>query len=181
MIMGPLSLYWHSVKGNLEMKISKSRFKQIIQEEMASLAEIEEEDEDDEYEEEYYGSRTWEQDQEDREKRYEAEERHASEAEYASIVVAFRNILDGILGDDFPEYDFYDELKNIADYAMEHRHRWEDAAPEREEHASELGGRIAASQEERGMQLPRVTRAGIDRMRGALKRPEKPWPKKWRK
>ena len=179
MIMGPLSLYWHSVKGNLEMKISKSRFKQIIQEEMASLAEIEEEDEDDEYEEEYYGSRTWEQDQEDREKRYEAEERHASEAEYASIVVAFRNILDGILGDDFPEYDFYDELKNIADYAIEHRHRWEAAAPEREEHASELGDRIAASQAERGRRLPSVTRAGVERLQKGVRSGH--WPKKWSK
>jgi hypothetical protein len=132
MIMDPLNLYWHLAKGNLEMKISKLRFKQIIQEELASLAEIEEEAED--------------------------EERHDTEAEYASIVVAFRNILDGILGDDFPDYDFYDELKNIADYAIEHRHRWEAAAPERERHVSAIGDRIAASQEERGKKRPRAGR-----------------------
>jgi len=160
------------------MRITTSRFKQLIQEEMASLAEIEEEAEEEESE---WTGRDWEEAEDLRRQETEDEERHNIEAEYADIVVAFRNILDGILGKDFPEYDFYNELKSIADYAMEHRHRWEDAAPERGEHASELGGRIAASQEERGMQLPRVTRAGIDRMRGALKRPEKPWPKKWRK
>jgi len=158
------------------MKISKLRFKQIIKEEMASLAEIEEEDEDYMSAEEYEGSPGWQQDQDMREREAEAAERNASEAEYASIVVAFRNILDGILGDDFPEYDFYDELKNIADYAMEHRHRWEDAAPEREEHASELGDRIAASQAERGMRLPSVTRAGVERLQKGVRSGH--WPKK---
>ena len=43
------------------MKITKSKLKQLIKEELAILAE--EGDEDDWSEEEYYGSRTWEQDQ----------------------------------------------------------------------------------------------------------------------
>jgi len=154
------------------MKITKSRFKQIIQEEMASLAEVEDDDE-----EEYYGSRTWEQDQEDREKRYEAEERQASEAEYAKIVVIFKEVLDGVLGEN--DYDLLDELKSIADYAMDHRDRWEDAAPEREEHATQLGDRIAASQAERGLQLPSVTRAGVERLQKGVRSGH--WPKKWGK
>jgi len=159
------------------MKITKSRFKQIIKEELASLAEIEEEGEDDTYEEEYHGSRTWEQDQEDREKRYEAEERYASEAEYAKIVVIFKEVLDGVLGEN--DYDLLDELRSIADYAMDHRDRWEAAAPEREEHASELGDRIAASQAERGMKLPSVTRAGVERLQKGVRSGH--WPKKWGK
>ena len=143
------------------MKITISRFKQLIQEEMASLAEVEDDDEG-------YGSPE------------AAEYRPVGEAEYANIVVAFQNTLDGFLKDDFPdEYDFYGELKSIADYAMEHRHRWEAAAPEREEHASELEDRIAASQEERGRRLPSVTRAGVERLQKGVRSGH--WPKKWGK
>ena len=79
------------------MKLTKSRLKQLIKEELAFLGALEtelnfakkhglewadaasvlvkEDDEDDTYEEEYYGSRTWEQDQEDAERRDASEER----------------------------------------------------------------------------------------------------------
>ena len=55
------------------MKLTKSKLKQLIKEELAILAE--EGDEDDWSEEEYYGSRTWEQDQEEAEKRDAHEDR----------------------------------------------------------------------------------------------------------
>jgi len=124
------------------MKLTKTKLKQLIKEELASLAEIEEEAED---------LRLLAA--EDAQRRAdETEYRPIGEAEYANIVVAFQNILDGFLKDDFPdEYDFYGELKSIADYAMAHRDRWEAAAPERRDHASEMRSRIAASQAERGL------------------------------
>jgi len=80
------------------MKLTKSKLKQIIKEELTFLGALEtelnfarkhglleNEDEDDTYEEEYYGSRTWEQDLEDREKRWEAEERGHDEEELAAV------------------------------------------------------------------------------------------------
>ena len=80
------------------MKLTKTKLKQIIKEELTFLGALEtelnfarkhglleNEDEDDTYEEEYYGSRTWEQDLEDREKRWEAEERRHDEEEFDDI------------------------------------------------------------------------------------------------
>ena len=77
------------------MKLTKSKLKQIIKEELTFLGALETElnfarkhglleneeevDQDDTYEEEYYGSRTWEQDQEEAEKRDAAEERRHEE------------------------------------------------------------------------------------------------------
>ena len=128
------------------MTLTKSRLKQLIRE---TLNKINEEDEP--------GDEPWtgRAEEEAEELRLQAaedaqrqREREEHEAEYAKLVVIFKEVLDGVFGEN--DYDLLDELESIANYAMEHRERWEAAAPAREIAVSDFKKRIAASQAERG-------------------------------
>ena len=112
------------------MKLTKSKLKQIIKEELTFLGALEtelnfarkhglleNEDEDDTYEEEYYGSRTWEQDQEDAERRYAAEERRHDEEELTTAAAFYKEneskidaVLDSI---DHPDKDIINILVGL--------------------------------------------------------------------
>lgn len=76
------------------MKLTKSKLKQLIKEELALMGALdveqnfiskhglnEQDDDDDTYEEKYYGSRTWEQDQDELDRSHAAAERMADEVE----------------------------------------------------------------------------------------------------
>ena len=117
------------------MKLTKTKLKQLIKEELAlmgaldveqnfinkhGLNEHEDEDQDDTYEEKYHGSRTERQDQEAAERRYDAAERMADEAEAstASSAAAFykehENKIDDVLDSiDHPDKDIINILVGL--------------------------------------------------------------------
>ena len=119
------------------MKLTKTRLKQLIKEELAKLTESPwldkpspvkrtpawtgpEQDDDDTYEEKYHGSRTERQDQEAAERRYDAAERMADEAaaSTASSAAAFykehESKIDAVLDSiDHPDKDIINILVGL--------------------------------------------------------------------